>query len=340
VGGQKRHKELTDFVRLFWLHRKKIKEYMPKPHPINKYKNHAQRGLLISTGELCEIFTLSKKIQAKKFFFVFGMDRYNEANFNEMMRMFKKHGKKDVAKELRKRKNWRFIDLQFSTNLLSYKPDRDVSNYSNYSDSHLFYPNFQFLSGGAKGYEVDWVLLEKAIDNLNKSPESVGIKRGKSAQRKAVKKTDQRIDDFSHLLSKTSEFDPKSRVDARKKVEQSIAIRRGQTLFRNTLLKAYGKKCAITECIAVEALEAAHILPYKGEQWNHPSNGILLRADIHVLFDLHLISIDPKTYKVAVSSRLQNTNYGSLNGKKIVIPESKVIGPNKEALSDHFKRLR
>jgi putative restriction endonuclease len=65
-----------------------------------------------------------------------------------------------------------------------------------------------------------------------------------------------------------------------------IAARRGQAAFRAALIDAYGGRCSITGCDAVEALEAAHISPYKGDHTNDVTNGLLLRADLHTLFDL------------------------------------------------------
>lgn len=92
-----------------------------------------------------------------------------------------------------------------------------------------------------------------------------------------------------------SSFDPKDSKDQRVRAIAEVVRRRGQAKFRKRLLDAYSNTCAVTGCDAVEALEAAHITPYLGEETNHPQNGLLLRADIHSLFDLGLISIDPET---------------------------------------------
>ena len=59
-------------------------------------------------------------------------------------------------------------------------------------------------------------------------------------------------------------FDPNNIEDARERVTASIVQRRGQPAFRRTLLKMYDQKCVITGYDVPEALEAAHILPYKG----------------------------------------------------------------------------
>ncbi|WP_169719739.1 HNH endonuclease, partial [Novosphingobium acidiphilum] len=56
-------------------------------------------------------------------------------------------------------------------------------------------------------------------------------------------------------------------------------------------MKAYDGKCAVTSCAIEPLLEAAHIHPYLGPKTNHVTNGMLLRADIHTLFDLGLLAI-------------------------------------------------
>lgn len=109
-------------------------------------------------------------------------------------------------------------------------------------------------------------------------------------------------------------FDPESVIDARSRVYASIVRRRGQSSFRSALIAAYDGKCAITESDVIEVLEAAHVHPYRGTETNVTTNGLLLRADIHTLFDLYLISIDPETRTICVAPNLTETTYASLQG--------------------------
>ena len=83
-------------------------------------------------------------------------------------------------------------------------------------------------------------------------------------------------------------FDPSNIEDARKRISRMIAQRRGQSAFRNNLFDVYGGRCAITGCEVPDVLEAAHIFPYRGEDTNKVVNGLLLRADVHTLFDCGL----------------------------------------------------
>jgi integrase len=101
--------------------------------------------------------------------------------------------------------------------------------------------------------------------------------------------------------------------------------------FKRLLISAY-KKCAVTEESYVGVLEACHIQPYIKEESNHIQNGILLRADIHKLFDSGLMTVN-EDYVVQVSPSLKSTYYQSFHGKKIHLPENRRHYPSKEALN-------
>jgi hypothetical protein len=108
----------------------------------------------------------------------------------------------------------------------------------------------------------------------------------------------------------------------------------GQEKFRKTLLKEYDKMCVVTECDLEEAIEAAHIRDYSGEESNNVRNGILLRIDIHRLFDKGLITID-QDYTLILSEKLENSYYREYNGKKINLPNDKDVYPDKKAIKWH-----
>ncbi|QJU60432.1 hypothetical protein HL653_03635 [Sphingomonas sp. AP4-R1] len=129
-------------------------------------------------------------------------------------------------------------------------------------------------------------------------------------------------------------FDPTSLEDGRKKVWAEVKRRQGQAKFRRELLRAYGGRCAITRCAVEPILEAAHIRPYLGKETNVVCNGLLLRADLHTLFDLGLITIDG-SLRVVVDLRLVGSTYGKLAGKKLRLPHGKADRPSVQALAWH-----
>lgn len=132
------------------------------------------------------------------------------------------------------------------------------------------------------------------------------------------------------------EFSTKNLKEGKERVLRSLAIRRGQKGFRDKLLRAYSSRCAVTGTSVADVLEAAHIIPYSGKETNHTQNGILLRADIHTLFDLGLafIADDYSFHLVTESLRRE---YPGLNGKRINLPELEEHHPSLDALAHHRK---
>jgi len=130
-------------------------------------------------------------------------------------------------------------------------------------------------------------------------------------------------------------FSPNNLPDGRERALASIVRRRGQPKFRRVLINAYGSRCSITGCDAEDALEAAHIIPYRGSDTNKAPNGLLLRADIHVLFDMGLIAVDTSNMTMLISPDLMRTEYSLLAGKQLSMPEDQLLAPSIEALNQH-----
>ena len=124
--------------------------------------------------------------------------------------------------------------------------------------------------------------------------------------------------------------------DARIRVLSEVVRRQGQPEFRLDLIIAYEGKCAVSGCAVSDVLEAAHIRPYYGPNTNRVNNGLLLRADLHVLFDRHLLTID-KDYLVALDPSVRRGPYRALHGKPLRLPASKNQWPSKALLRNHRK---
>lgn len=154
-----------------------------------------------------------------------------------------------------------------------------------------------------------------------------GISRGKGPQAE--------IDIILSVGTEAEIFDPKDVLDARMRTLASIVRRQGQKEFRQALLDAYIGKCAISKCTVTDALEAAHIVPYLGPKTNHISNGLLLRADLHILFDIGKIAIDTKSMTVVIAPELKQTDYLQFDKVKIYLPNDKHKQPSIEALDQH-----
>ena len=131
--------------------------------------------------------------------------------------------------------------------------------------------------------------------------------------------------------------DPTTAKDERERKLREVVQRRGQPKFRNDLIEAYSGKCAVTGCDVIQALEAAHIAPYLGTQSNHVSNGLLLRADIHTLFDLGYIAIEPTTLKVKLVDSLKVSSFGSLHDQQILLPVEEELHPSLASLKARWQ---
>jgi hypothetical protein len=128
--------------------------------------------------------------------------------------------------------------------------------------------------------------------------------------------------------------------DARKKILRSVVVRQGQHKFRNQLLQNYKYRCCMTKCNVIDTLEACHIFPYMGPKTNYSNNGIILRSDLHVLFDKNKIAID-NNYKVILSDELKHSDfYKFLDNKKIELPNNKLYWPDKESISYKLKEMK
>jgi putative restriction endonuclease len=118
-----------------------------------------------------------------------------------------------------------------------------------------------------------------------------------------------------------------------------ITPRLGQGAFRVAVTEAYRRQCAISDGKVLPVLDAAHIRPY-GEGGAHKkSNGILLRKDIHCVFDMGYATIDPN-YRFVVSNEVRDRfdngeEYRRLHGKVLRLPSESSDWPDPELLRWH-----
>ena len=115
--------------------------------------------------------------------------------------------------------------------------------------------------------------------------------------------------------------------------------RLGQGTFRALVTDLYERRCAITREKALPALEAAHIQPFSDVHTHSVRNGILLRSDVHKLFDAGYVTITPD-YRVEASRHMKDDfddgdNYLKLNGREVWVPELLAAQPDPDALRWH-----
>lgn len=118
-----------------------------------------------------------------------------------------------------------------------------------------------------------------------------------------------------------------------------IRQRRGQGAFRLIVSDAYSKRCAVTGEKTLPVLEAAHIKPVASGGEHRIENGLLLRSDLHTLFDLGYATVTP-TGEFRVSPKLKETwmngrVYYELDGSMIRMPEEDEKRPSSLLLEWH-----
>jgi hypothetical protein len=122
--------------------------------------------------------------------------------------------------------------------------------------------------------------------------------------------------------------------DRRPAALRLIRLRRGQRDFRDALIDRYDGRCAISGCSVLGVLEAAHLRTYRGPGDNHASNGVLLRSDLHTLFDLDLLGIDPATCAVTLSKSLRGSEYEKFD--RVTLAFAKEKPPDNDALQQRW----
>ena len=140
-----------------------------------------------------------------------------------------------------------------------------------------------------------------------------------------------------------SKPNPRSWVDLPGGYGDPVLVRSrvGQKIFRAALADVYERQCAVTREKAFPALEAAHIRPFKKEQEHHVRNGLLLRSDIHKLFDAGYVTVKPD-FRFEVSDHLRTDfgggeHYYKLDGTKLWIPKRPEDQPDRKHLEWHIE---
>jgi putative restriction endonuclease len=118
-----------------------------------------------------------------------------------------------------------------------------------------------------------------------------------------------------------------------------IYPRLGQGTFRVAVTDFYERQCAVTRERTLPILDAAHIRPFAAGGPNEVSNGLLLRTDVHRLFDLGYVTVsDDGRFEVGRRLREEFENgrdYYSMHGRSIFRPTDSRYRPEKEALHWH-----
>jgi putative restriction endonuclease len=119
--------------------------------------------------------------------------------------------------------------------------------------------------------------------------------------------------------------------------------RLGHQAFQAVVLRAYARRCAVTGDRIRPVLQAAHIRPLPAGGDHRLDNGLLLRSDVHTLYDRGYLGVDPN-FRLLVSPRLRDEfgngeQFYSRAGTPIALPERRTDRPNREFLEWHLDEV-
>jgi putative restriction endonuclease len=108
-------------------------------------------------------------------------------------------------------------------------------------------------------------------------------------------------------------------------------------------MDAYQWRCSVTTEHALPVLDAAHIQPYMGPASNHVQNGLILRTDLHRLYDGGYITVTPD-HRLEVSRRLREEfdngeEYYRMQGRSLTLPDAAALKPSPAALLWHAEHV-
>jgi putative restriction endonuclease len=123
-----------------------------------------------------------------------------------------------------------------------------------------------------------------------------------------------------------------------------VAPRLGQGCFRVLVTEAYKRRCAVTAEKTLPVLEAAHIRPYSDGGEHALPNGLLLRSDLHKLFDRGYITVEPDDRRLVVSRRIREEfengrNYYALHGNVVAQPDEPLNRTSRDNLLYHAQNV-
>lgn len=146
-------------------------------------------------------------------------------------------------------------------------------------------------------------------------------------------------DRMSRALDRQPALELAQPLAARYGEPRLIQPRLGQGAFRVVVTDIYARRCAVTQEKTLPALEAAHIRPYAEGGQHQASNGLLLRRDLHSLFDGGYVTVTPE-HRFEVSRRIKEEfdngrHYYALHGQQIELPIRATDKPDSAALRWH-----
>lgn len=186
-------------------------------------------------------------------------------------------------------------------------------------------------------YEAGWIDLRGHVS----APELRALCEKPNSQN-ALRRL--RWDDFRTRVETGKNATPLDIADNTRKViagghkTRTVRVRNGQAVFRASLLEQFGEVCAFLGPMPAATLEAAHLYSYARSGMHHTYGGLLLRRDVHRLFDLGQIAINPTTMTLDIAPSIRAySDYDKLHGQPLAVPLAKA---HKKWIAEHWAMHR
>lgn len=138
---------------------------------------------------------------------------------------------------------------------------------------------------------------------------------GSTKAAEIVEAANRHLSDLNRALAKEKEDIEAAEEDRKAAV---VKARPNQATFRANAMKRHNGRCVVTRFRVTSVLEAAHVIPHTGNPaFEVPENSLILRRDIHALFDACLLAIHSKSNRILISPELTGTPYEKLAGKEV-----------------------
>lgn len=123
-------------------------------------------------------------------------------------------------------------------------------------------------------------------------------------------------------------------------IDAVVRRRVGQQRFRERMLERYGATCAVTGAQPEMVLDAAHLYRFADRPEHADDGGLLLRADVHRLFDRLVLTFDPRSWTTQVAPLLleRHESLGVLDGRRISVEEGRL--PDVGLIEEHHAAAR
>jgi hypothetical protein len=167
-------------------------------------------------------------------------------------------------------------------------------------------------------YEAGWVVPESIVSRAECKSLSVHPKSQLSLQDLHVDRLEALVGEFGQRVGSLF-FRRDAKIHGGHRLS-TVKTRIGQGSFRESIREKFGDVCAITGVNHPAALEAAHLYRYSELGEHFEDGGLLLRRDIHKLFDKGLIRISPKNLTIDISDEISHIEeYKRLQGLPLTV---------------------